>query len=127
MADRYLQGWRRARDERTGSWALFPCPTSALGPPVVDVWRYRASAPFPQPSAGRPVALRSAGRAPSADTLSAPEAPTAQLPRVIPLGGDLALVSVGRWDEESATTIQLPAVRPGPEPDLSPAGGDRTH
>lgn len=94
------------------------------------------------------MALRSAGQAPTAlsprpetesgpewpgepvreaGTPPVPEAPTAPVPRVIPLGGDLALVSVGRWDEESATTIQMPAVRPGPEPepDSSP-GGDRS-
>ena len=146
MADRHLHGWRSARDERAGSWALFPRPMSALGAPMVDVWRYRPPAPFPQPSAGRPVTLHSASPAPTAltpppqtessaewegdpvreaETPPAPEARTAPVPRVIPLGGDLALVSVGRWDEESATTIQMPAVRPGPEPDSSPGSGDQ--
>ncbi len=29
---------------------------------------------------------------------------------MVTLGGGLALISVGQWDEESATTIEMPAV-----------------
>lgn len=135
-----MHGWNRTRDERTGPWARLPSPADDLlgpGADPVETW-HPGSTTFPQPSAGRPVFLPSASRAPStsgsaSEVLARPypqpwhhptpgprhqstprhqpaPAPPAAPPRVIPLGGDLALVSVGQWDEESATTIQMPAV-----------------
>ncbi|WOQ15934.1 hypothetical protein [Raineyella sp. W15-4] len=114
MIQRRLPGWSRSRDDRPAPWAVLPRPRAQRRETVIGPWALRASA-FPHPSSpsSAPPA-RSPQRVPS-PTPRPPEA-TGSTPQVVPLGGGLALVSVGQWDEDSASTIQMPAIRDTPSP-----------
>ncbi|QGF24175.1 hypothetical protein [Raineyella fluvialis] len=132
MIERRLRGWSHGREDRPAGWSVLPQPgprPEARGS-VVGPWALRAST-FPRPSSGssatRPAAASPgspagpaspARRTTPGTTGEESAATTGTNPHVVPLGGGLALVSVGRWDEESSTTIQMPAIRD--EPAASP-------
>lgn len=117
MADGHGRGWQQQRKAAPGGWGRLPTPSSLPVPT-----RSAGLAPegtVPPPGGARRVRGRHARGTdedgPDADVPLAGGAPTPPaappLPKVVPLGDDLALVAMGRWDEETAT-IRLPIIPP---------------
>lgn len=117
MADGHGRGWQQRREDAPGGWGRLPTP-STLPVPA----RSAGLAPegtVPPPGVARRVRSRTAQGThqdgPDADVPLAGGEPTPPapppMPKVVPLGDDLALVAMGRWDEETAT-IRLPIIPP---------------